>query len=589
MLKITLYKNCILNETYQNVFSVGKFGLQNRSPLDKYLSTLSSLEIIIDDVYYKNSGTLVFDYLLVNNTETIYEYNYMKFELLDDETSALKILRYCFVQDIRVQNDVVYLDYDEDVWSSYCDKIEGITESYLEQSRILSYQNKSISLYNLNEEYNGNNKILVDSSLMTINGNRELKNKRFKCLIELQLYTLESAKSTPSRRISIYVALGAYAYNTINRTISEILTDLNKIVSNQPKAIVKLSQGGSESPEKYYYEVGDIYLLPSEFLLPIESSSLSVNIYSFKLPGSGGTYTSFATSTGLPKLNNYVSFSRTIEKDFKKISVGTILTQIPLEQNGTSIDLSVLISVGFSTIAVILSIKNKLIDITKDFRYELLFTSITSSEYAQRVIGNKIQNLNINTQKELLNLTDKRNEQTRYAHYSDLFSSLNPVRLLSKGLFGGRATALEQEIRMQEKSIKMNKLTQEQVYINSPQYSSASGSFGNIPNLVNIYNGIVIFKIDADNYEFVKKSVNNFGFKVYEFLNDISLLQINDGYYFLSLQNPIYYNVIKFNKVNVYGEFPRDIAIQLNNILESSIKLWYDYKMRDDNYVSNLL
>ena len=41
MLRITLYKNCILNETYQNVISTG---LKNgKSVLERYLETLSQL------------------------------------------------------------------------------------------------------------------------------------------------------------------------------------------------------------------------------------------------------------------------------------------------------------------------------------------------------------------------------------------------------------------------------------------------------------------------------------------------------------------------------------------------------------------
>ena len=47
----------------------------------------------------------------------------------------------------------------------------------------------------------------------------------------------------------------------------------------------------------------------------------------------------------------------------------------------------------------------------------------------------------------------------------------------------------------------------------------------------------------------------------------------------------ISYNVIKFERINVIGAFPRTIALALNEIFENGIKLWYDETITDDNLI----
>ena len=126
MLRLTLYKNCILNETYQNVISTALYNGQ--SVLERYLATLSSYVIPdIDETYYKNNGDLTFDLELIN-TSNIYEYNYMKVEYFDEE-NVLILKRYCFIQNIRINNDIVILSYSEDVFSSYSNKIKKLRTS----------------------------------------------------------------------------------------------------------------------------------------------------------------------------------------------------------------------------------------------------------------------------------------------------------------------------------------------------------------------------------------------------------------------------------------------------------------------------
>ena len=51
------------------------------------------------------------------------------------------------------------------------------------------------------------------------------------------------------------------------------------------------------------------------------------------------------------------------------------------------------------------------------------------------------------------------------------------------------------------------------------------------------------------------------------------------------MYNTIHYDVIRFDAIDIYGSFPREIALTLNDIFEKGVKIWYDKEMTEDNYV----
>ena len=108
MLKITLYKECILSHEYSEVF--------HHSIFESYLSTLNKKIIPnLDLVYYENEGTLPFDYELSSN-ENIYDFNYMKVDVYNDVVlvDAMKIELKDKIQDLLIISIDDKLDTIED-------------------------------------------------------------------------------------------------------------------------------------------------------------------------------------------------------------------------------------------------------------------------------------------------------------------------------------------------------------------------------------------------------------------------------------------------------------------------------------------
>ena len=109
---ITLYKDTILNDRYATVFDNNKKKFSSATPLERYLSTLPSREVEIDNMYIEDYGTINMEYTALFNP---YEYNYMK--VVGD--NFIDNPRYYFIQDTTLGNNIVQFHYALDVWHTY--------------------------------------------------------------------------------------------------------------------------------------------------------------------------------------------------------------------------------------------------------------------------------------------------------------------------------------------------------------------------------------------------------------------------------------------------------------------------------------
>ena len=184
MIRITLYRECLLNDGYKNEFSHNKNYGQTKSPFDNYLESLQSLTYTIDNVYQDDMTSLNFK--LKNNDYTdIYLFNYMKIESIENEQVILT--RYAFIDNIKIGNELAKVSYKIDIWNSYIKQAKGINISYLKGLRILDGTGniKIPSYYNLPIEYGGNNKLILPSETYDENDNCCL-------IVQLQIYDTES-------------------------------------------------------------------------------------------------------------------------------------------------------------------------------------------------------------------------------------------------------------------------------------------------------------------------------------------------------------------------------------------------------------
>ena len=148
-MNITLYKKCILSNSYSEVFDVFHKDSNNKVALERYLATLQKYEIIADNVYVPNSGKITLE--LSEDNVNVYEYNYMYLEDTDNN-----FRRYCFIDDITVGNGLADISFSEDIWSNYAKDMK-IRKSLLSRSRITDYGTYKIPFFMPGMQYESNN------------------------------------------------------------------------------------------------------------------------------------------------------------------------------------------------------------------------------------------------------------------------------------------------------------------------------------------------------------------------------------------------------------------------------------------------
>ena len=569
MLDITLYKGCRFNASYINVMAGSIY--ENGNPvsfLSKYLSSLGSYSFQLDTAYYENAGEIVIDFY---PSSFIYEYNYMKIVVT---TNISSFTRYCFINSIQVKNGCVYLSYEEDVWHSYLSEIIGINNSYLSNSRLKYYTNLTPAIIEIPVKYDGNNKLEYQS----ISFPSEQYGRDIYCICQLQTYDLVNATDLQRDNrsvdyIMIKIGNNNYWYNTPNAA-EEIIQQL----------MLHMNNGKADG---HSYEIGDIYFIPKNLVK--ESDFYSAKTFTYEeIIGPSQTQTiTICQYKTLALLYNYSTIlTGTINNNYKNIALGTFNSKIDLINNGTDIDYSITLYKTDAGISLLLNCQNEIIDLIDDFKYDIPFTSMLAEEYSQRRIAVGMQGIKNFFEQDTMQITgiagianlmfDVIGVGAQGAFYSSFASKAgNMVSAGNSIVSHGFDTAY---------SFTNGKyvLESEEEAIYAPKYSNTKSVKSNHSNAVNFREGLVLFKVNSDNDNYVKGYINNYGYKVYEFLTDYSKLEINKMYYSRPSFN---YNVLKFTFIDVYGKFPREIAVKLNQIFTNGVKIWYNENFTDDNYV----
>ena len=225
--------------------------------------------------------------------------------------------------------------------------------------------------------------------------------------------------------------------------------------------------------------------------------------------------------------------------------------------------------------------QNEIIDITEDYRIDVPFLSLLSEELSQKNlsrINNVVKSILsiINSGVNMMHIGENWIQDLQGGIISGITGKIGGVSSASKNMASTKYSAMEEGLSIIKSwwDIKV---------ANSPIFSSTEGKFTNSLNFVNSLIGIAVFTVDSVNDNFVKEIINNYGYVVYNIINDINKLQLYNPDYFVSKN--CNYNTVKFEKINLYGSFTREIALVLASIFESGVKIWYDYQMREDNYV----
>ena len=614
MLKITLYKNCILNKNYNEVFSLGHKLIDGEydeySVFERYLLSLSgSSNIIIAYAYYENTGQLVFEYDNIGQG-LIYNYNYMKIEERNDANNTLRLVRYCFIDNIEIKNEFVYLSYSEDIWHSYIHGLKGIRRSFLSNSRYHDYENIDTEYMKIPVDYDGNDmlKILVDEE-------RELT----KCNIyaQIQLKQLDS-KGNPTKNFESYIV--RLKYIKVNSwSLTEITTPshywtftfnntnvqdyisayeyakaLNHIALKQAEGRAIISSQKFDSPPTmpfndmiWAYEIGKIWLVPYEWFVEDDlESSENLGFIAFDYKDDGNDLL-------IGKIVNYqrgeqkLFKSYSIDNDYTNLYCGTFKTHFEFNNNGTDLDLELSGYCDNYNFQIMLNAEGNILDITDDFEIDMPYTvySAESTKQAQISRALKNENLNFKNIQDGIKLAKETNNAAQkftggVSSFGKSKSTLDMVAPIGKMA----GAIVDQSLALVDFGFNISHNEKLKSLVNAKAYSTIKSVDVNNATVINGIYGLLIFRMTLDNKRYVKECIDNFGYLVYNFINaNNDILELEDVENFQD--NECNYNVVKFDTCNVFGSFTNEIANMINLIFINGVKIWYDETLTEDSYV----
>lgn len=571
-IKLTLYKNCILNDGYKNVFSQVKASALENSVFENYLISLEKLEYEIDEVYQEDNTVFNF-YLKSTDYTSIYLFNYLKIESYID--GELVLTRFAFIDKIKIMNELAQITYKLDIWHSFSQNIQGINKSFLKGLRIINGTGNIIipSYISLPIDYEGNNKLTLPTLEYGINDY---------CVIiaEIQFY-LGVKLGDISFAETKYVLIDRTALaDTGLIKFKDVYNVINELCL---AAQIKNSYDGSS--DACYFTIGNLFILPS--ISNLTSKFLSANQNQrFDYKDIGGNIftacyfreldTSFANYdfTSPFELKSY-----TFQNNFKTKSIGNFSRRVEVIPNGSTISADLLCSVRKDCFKIFLNIENKFLDITKDFYYEPLTTYVSGDVIAQQRMSRTLKSVELDERylKRILGDT--------MGGISDTGSLIKSGKSGNQFSMISSASSLAQNVGNLEIDIAAYSVKRKA--LNSPIYNNSQIVAANDISVLNARALIFSLNIDSDNDNYVKESINNMGYNVYEYTSSIT----ETGIFALPtnfISHNIYYNVIQFGISDVFGYFPLSIANKLNEILKNGIKIWYHhniaYALQNDDY-----
>ena len=571
-MNITLYKKCILSNSYSEVFDVFHKDNNDKVALERYLASLQKYEIVADNVYVPNSGKITLE--LNEDNVNVYEYNYMYLEDTDNN-----FRRYCFIDDITVVNGLAVISFSEDIWSNYASSME-IRKSLLVRSRATKYGDWSIPFYAPGMGYEGNNEL----SIKTVNGVPfyGMNPAGLNILCQIQTYNTTEQGVISDRQV--FTAMIGYVVGGTNPkfyfdfmpepvgsngySATEVIQSLYKLSSAK-----SIKQGNDEK----YFQISNVLIVPNYFTEIIDAKE--VGRVSNVVLSNGTIQCVFSelgfsskhddgTSTKLTQKGELYFFKTfNIKNDFKLLGVGSINRIIPVTPNGNNIKMSFGISYDNFSIALFLAVQNQLYEITEDFACDVPISVQTADATQQQAAARELRDLNAkigisNAKSEMLTSAIQNFIGGATMAVTPLVGDLNQL------LRGGSmvAEAKNRNIRASNELIGSNK---ELEIANRKMFTTNKAISVKQNTLINGVKDLLLYYIDANNATEVQANIDNTGYVCNEIVDDLFNKPITDTV-------ATAYNVMRFDFANIFGNFTQNIAKALRAILYNGFKIWYD-------------
>lgn len=571
-MNITLYKKCILSNSYSEVFDVFHKDSNNKVALERYLASLQKYEIVADNVYVPNSGKITLE--LNEDNVNIYEYNYMYLEDVDNN-----FRRYCFIDDITVVNGLAVISFSEDIWSNYASSME-IRKSLLVRSRATKYGSWSIPFYAPGMAYEGNNEL----SIKTVNGTPfyGMNPAGLNILCQIQTYNTTEQGVISDRQV--FTAMIGYV---VGGTTPKFYFDFmpEPVGSNGYSAteviqsLYKLSSAKSikQGNDEKYFQISNVLIVPNYFTEIIDAKE--VGRVSNVVLSNGTIQCVFSelgfsskhddgTSTKLTQKGELYFFKTfNIKNDFKLIGVGTINRIIPVTPNGNNIKMSFGISYDNFSIALFLAVQNQLYEITEDFACDVPISVQTADATQQQAAARELRDLNAK-----IGISNAKSEMLTSGIQAFIGGATMAVTPLvgdfNQLLRGGSmvAEAKNRNIRASNELIGSNK---ELEIANRKMFTTNKAISVKQNTLINGVKDLLLYYINANNTTEVQANIDNTGYVCNEIVDDLFNKPITDTV-------ATAYNVMRFDFANIFGNFTQNIAKALRAILYNGFKIWYD-------------
>ena len=548
---ITFYKNCILNDSYAEVVDVFQVDENGKTGLDRYLESLAQKQINLENVYLTEEGKLSFQI----EDDIDLSYNYMK--LKDD-----LFTRYCFIDDMQIINSLLLVNYSLDVWSTYANK-SHIRNSLLTRSYVLGYSETGGKILR--------NKLPVNfissrkPKIQCISRNDVSSDPEVYAVVTIQAYKTGQSGETTYRTVITGIIkdfpdpqLGHlyFSYNQINL---EYLMQL------------MIFESGSTFDNGLYddlkYEITNFYILPKEFFISFGTNevvgTIKLNVGENNILNIPIVYINDAGFGKLIDENIFsLKFINDSDEDTKIrrhrfLSVGTFSSQFKVDttyQNAFGTP-NIVITIAYSwdnlSFKLFLGLNGNYYEVTKDFELDFPIdvekASVTQLKGITRAINN--------------NKLDLERGRTMF----------NTVGSMSKSYMKGGGqigTALSITSDFGNGVVDLMKIANDEELLNNESNTSNNSSETfNVPSL-NVYMGICQRYISNTlNDDQVVMMVNNTGYIVNEFVNDIL--------YNINYENKNY-DIVRFGFINLYGDFSQSIMKRLKSILLNGVRIWKD-------------
>ena len=569
-MNITLYKKCILSNSYSEVFDVfhktaDPVTKEETVALQRYLSSLTKYEITADNVYVPNSGKITLE--LNEDNVNIYEYNYMYLEDTDNN-----FRRYCFIDDITVVNGLAVISFSEDIWSNYASSME-IRKSLLVRSRATKYGDWSIPFYAPGMAYEGNNPLKINTMLnVPISTDNP---SAMNILCQLQTYTLSEQGKISDRQV--YTTIVSYTAIVQPSNTRKLFFDFTAepatgvySATEVVQGLYKLSSNTKLNGTQKYFQVSNVLLIPN-YLTEIISKK-EIGTVQHVTVSNGDLECVFCEIdiANTKKGELYFLKEYNVKNDFTLLGVGTINRIIPIVPNGNKIKVSFGISYDNFSVALFLSVQNQLYEITEDYACEVPISVQTADVTQQQASARELRDLNAK-----LGIAGGALEIRK----GMLDTSIGVGSMLIGGAIGGvtgvasmiggaggyvnGTTGIGKGIMSIIGSQKELEIANRKMFTTNKAISVKQNT------LINGVKDLLLYYIDANNANEVQANIDNTGYVCNEIVDDLFNKPITDTV-------ATAYNVMRFDFVNIFGKFTQNIAKALRAILYNGFKIWYD-------------